>query len=159
MARMKRDRFLLAVTFTVILIVDIYFVLLPRLRAWYDLSRGGCYCNGFNGSADNNEQVSYKMIFSSNLVSLKGSQLKRLFGHPLYNIHLPDLIPEERLLEEEELMEYYRRKLNRWERWVHILISHSVNKVKCLFFVPNIPHCFWPYNIIIISKDMKTIYY
>lgn len=116
MARMKRDRFLLAVTFTVILTVDVYFVLLPRLRAWYDLSRGGCNCNGVNGSVGYTEQVSHKKILSSKLVSQKGSKLKRLFGHPLYNIHLPELTLDERLLEEEELMEYYRRKVTRWER-------------------------------------------
>lgn len=116
MARMKRDRFLLAITLIVILTVDGYFVLLPRLRAWHDLSRGVCNCNGFNGSVGNTEQVSHKMILSSNLVSLKGSQLKRLFGHPLYNIHLPELTSDERLLEEEHLIEHYRRKLNRWER-------------------------------------------
>ncbi|MCJ8738234.1 hypothetical protein PDJAM_G00033270 [Pangasius djambal] len=116
MARMKRDRFLLAVTFITILTIDVYFVLLPRLRAWYDLSRGGCKCNGVNGSVGYTEQAPHKKTLRSNLVSQKESKLKRLFGHPLYNIHLPELTPDERLLEEEELMEYYRRKLTRWER-------------------------------------------
>ncbi|KAF4085435.1 hypothetical protein AMELA_G00118050 [Ameiurus melas] len=116
MARMKRDRFLLAITFIVILTVDIYFVLLPRLRAWYNYSRGGCNCNGLNASVGYTEQVLHKKTLSSYLVSQKGSKLKRLFSHPLYNIHLPELTPDEILLEEEELMEYYRRKVTRWER-------------------------------------------
>ncbi|KAK3559811.1 hypothetical protein QTP86_020789 [Hemibagrus guttatus] len=116
MARMKRDRFLLAITFIVILMVDVYFVLLPRLRAWNNLSSGGCNCHGVNGSVGYPEQVPHKKTLSSNFVSQKGSKLKRLFGHPLYNIHLPELSPDERLLEEEELMEYYRRKVTRWQR-------------------------------------------
>lgn len=116
MARMKRDRFLLAITFIVILTVDVYFVLLPRLRAWYDLSSGGCNCHGVNGSVGYPEQAPHKKTLSSNFVSQNGSKLKRLFGHPLYNIHLPELSPDERLLDEEELMEYYRRKVTRWQR-------------------------------------------
>ncbi|KAF5887982.1 pseudokinase FAM20A [Clarias magur] len=113
MARMKRDRFLLAVTFIILLTLDVYFVLLPRLRAWHDLSRGGCSCSRVNGSAGYTGQVPHGR---SRFVSHKGSKLKRLFGHPLYNIHLPELTPDERLLEEEDLMEYYRRKVTRWER-------------------------------------------
>lgn len=80
------------------------------------MSTGVCNCNGVNGSVGYTEQILHKKTLSSNLASQKGSKLKRLFGHPLYNIRLPELTPDERLLEEEELMEYYRRKVSRWER-------------------------------------------
>ncbi|TSL75279.1 Pseudokinase FAM20A [Bagarius yarrelli] len=113
---MKRDRFLLAITLVVVLTVDVYFVLLPRLRAWYEVSGGGCNCHRGIGGVGYTERVSRKTNFSSSAVSRKGSKLKRLFSHPLYNIHLPDLNPDERLLEEEELMDYYKRKVNRWQR-------------------------------------------
>ncbi|KAF0025262.1 hypothetical protein F2P81_022143 [Scophthalmus maximus] len=45
-----------------------------------------------------------------------GSKLERLFAHPLYSIQTPALGPEERLVQAEQLMEYYRRKVSRWER-------------------------------------------
>lgn len=124
MARMKRDRFLLVISLIVILTADVYFVLLPRLRAWYDLSSGGCSCHGVNDSVGYSEQVLHKKTPTSNFASQTGSKLKRLFGHPLYNIHLPELSPDERLLEEEELMEYYRRKVTRYQRWVQIMNSY-----------------------------------
>ncbi|KAI5609728.1 pseudokinase FAM20A isoform X1, partial [Silurus asotus] len=112
MARMKRDRFLVAVIFIVLLTLDVYFVLLPRLRSWYDLSRVGCNCNG------STEQVSQKTTKtkSFSLISQEESKLNRLFDHPLYNIRLPELTAEEKLLDEQELMDYYRRKVARWER-------------------------------------------
>lgn len=40
----------------------------------------------------------------------------RLFSHPLYNIQTPALGPEERLLQVEQLIDYYRRKVSHWER-------------------------------------------
>uniref|UniRef100_A0A674EVP1 FAM20A golgi associated secretory pathway pseudokinase n=1 Tax=Salmo trutta TaxID=8032 RepID=A0A674EVP1_SALTR len=92
---MRRDRLLLAVTLTAIFTADLYFVLLPKLR-----HRQPGPGNG--GSTDNPTDW--------------GSKLGRLFAHPLYNIQTPELGLEERLMQSEELMEYYRRKVLRWER-------------------------------------------
>ncbi|KAL7857289.1 hypothetical protein SRHO_G00161880 [Serrasalmus rhombeus] len=113
---MRRDRFLLAITLTTVLVADVYFVLLPRLRDWYHLSRNGCTCQGVNFSIEYQGQTSQKWTSGSNTTFEQESKLERLFSHPLYNIRLPELAPDERLLEEEELMGYYRRKVTRWER-------------------------------------------
>ena len=115
---MRRDRFLLAVTLTTVLVADVYFVLLPRLRAWYHLSRNGCTCQGVNASFEYEGQTPPQWII--NITAEPESKLERLFSHPLYNIRTPELALEERLLEEEELMGYYRRKVSRWERCVHV---------------------------------------
>lgn len=45
-----------------------------------------------------------------------GSKLERLFKHPLYDIHILPLAAEERLLEKEQLLDYYMKKVSRWER-------------------------------------------
>ncbi|XP_072523850.1 pseudokinase FAM20A [Salminus brasiliensis] len=119
---MRRDRFLLAITLTTVLAADVYFVLLPRLRTWYHLSRNGCTCQAVNGSVRSEGQVGHKWTPSTNFTE-QGSKLERLFGHPLFNIRLPELVPDERLLEEEELMGYYRRKVTRWERQQKLYIE------------------------------------
>ncbi|KAL0180279.1 hypothetical protein M9458_025721, partial [Cirrhinus mrigala] len=115
---MRRDRLLVAVTLVTLLAADIHFVLLPRLKTWYHLPRGSCACGVTNGSLENGGATSVSWTTSQNFTTVsteRGSKLDRLFEHPLYNIHLPDLGPDERLLQEEELMTYYKRKVSRWE--------------------------------------------
>ncbi|KAG1933344.1 extracellular serine/threonine protein kinase FAM20C [Pimephales promelas] len=117
---MRRDRLLVAVTLVTLLAADIHFVLLPRLKSWYLLPRESCECRVTNGSLDNGgATTSTWMTTSQNFTPVsteRSSKLERLFGHPLYNIRLPELGPDELLLQREELRNYYKRKVSRWER-------------------------------------------
>uniref|UniRef100_A0A8C1IXY6 FAM20A golgi associated secretory pathway pseudokinase n=1 Tax=Cyprinus carpio TaxID=7962 RepID=A0A8C1IXY6_CYPCA len=109
---MRRDRLLVAVTLVTLLAADIHFILLPRFRAWCHLPRESCSC-------PNSSLETVPWTTSQNLTAVStepGSKLERLFRHPLYNIRPPELGPEERLLQEDELMNYCRRKVSRWER-------------------------------------------
>nr|XP_005156044.1 pseudokinase FAM20A isoform X1 [Danio rerio] len=110
---MRRDRLLVAVTLVTLLAADLHFILLPRLKSWYFLPRESCSCGDSNGSVD------AMWMWSQNWTAVsieKGSKLERLFRHPLYNIRLPDLRADELLLERQELINYYQRKVSRWER-------------------------------------------
>uniref|UniRef100_A0A8C7CKG5 FAM20A golgi associated secretory pathway pseudokinase n=1 Tax=Oncorhynchus kisutch TaxID=8019 RepID=A0A8C7CKG5_ONCKI len=130
---MRRDRLLLAVTLTAIFTADLYFVLLPKLRQRQPgPGNGACLCPSSRGT--NFTLAGYSGLtipWFSNITSIDlqgkgvgatddptdwGSKLGRLFAHPLYNIQTPELGLEERLMQSEELMEYYRRKVSRWER-------------------------------------------
>ncbi|KAF7657510.1 hypothetical protein LDENG_00026200 [Lucifuga dentata] len=126
---MRRDRVFLAVTLTAIFSADLYFILLPKLR-----SRGrgqGRHCSCSPDNVTLSTQGALATPWLSNQTSEPplagttvdptdgGSKLERLFAHPLYNIETPALWPEERLLQEEQLMEYYRKKVSRWERSVY----------------------------------------
>lgn len=130
---LRRDRLLLSVTLTAIFTADLYFVLLPKLRDRQPgPGNGGCLCPQSRGT--NFTLAGYNGLtipWFSNITSIDlqgkgvgatdnptdwGSKLGRLFAHPLYNIQTPELGLEERLMQSEELMEYYRRKVLRWER-------------------------------------------
>uniref|UniRef100_A0A672KTB8 FAM20A golgi associated secretory pathway pseudokinase n=2 Tax=Sinocyclocheilus grahami TaxID=75366 RepID=A0A672KTB8_SINGR len=116
---MRRDRLLVAVTLVTLLAADIHFVLLPRLKTWYHLPRESCACRVTNGSLENGGATTVPWTTSQNFTVVsteRGSKLERLFRHPLYNIRLPELAPDERLLQEEELRNYCKRKVSRWER-------------------------------------------
>uniref|UniRef100_A0A668A556 FAM20A golgi associated secretory pathway pseudokinase n=1 Tax=Myripristis murdjan TaxID=586833 RepID=A0A668A556_9TELE len=122
----RRDRLLLAATLTAIFSADLYFILLPKLRNIGQRSSGSCSCTFDNLTLP--MQGGLATPWLSNGTSEPpldgavpdptdgGSKLGRLFAHPLYNIQTPVLGPEERLLQVEQLMEYYRRKVSRWER-------------------------------------------
>ncbi|XP_031416961.1 pseudokinase FAM20A [Clupea harengus] len=129
---MRRDRILVASTLAFFLAVDVYFVLLPRLRERYPLPGERCACprHGTNGTLGGNSSanaaagplswVSYGngigTATAMEAAEMGGSRLERLFAHPLYNMQLPEMRAEEVLLQPGELMEYYRRKVARWER-------------------------------------------
>ncbi|KAM9336518.1 pseudokinase FAM20A [Symphorus nematophorus] len=124
---MRRDRLFLAVTLTAIFSADLYFILLPKLRSVGQGSGGHfCSCGPSNLTLPRHGGLATPQL--SNWTSLPpldgttseptdgGSKLGRLLAHPLYNIQTPALGLEERLLQAEQLMEYYRRKVSRWER-------------------------------------------
>ncbi|XP_029383256.1 pseudokinase FAM20A [Echeneis naucrates] len=123
---MRRDRLFLATTLTAIFTADLYFILLPKLRSMGRGSRQFCLCGPNNLTLPGQEGLATPPLSNwtseSPLVGAitdptdGGSKLDRLFSHPLYNIQTPVLGPEERLLQAEQLMEYYRRKVSRWER-------------------------------------------
>ncbi|CAB1313163.1 unnamed protein product [Coregonus sp. 'balchen'] len=130
---MRRDRLLLAVTLTAIFAADLYFVLVPKLRHRQPgPADGGCLCpssRGTNFTLAGYSGLTTPWFSNTTSVDLQGkgvgatddstdwgSKLGRLFAHPLYNIQTPELGLEERLMQSEELMEYYRRKVSRWER-------------------------------------------
>uniref|UniRef100_A0A671PCF6 Pseudokinase FAM20A-like n=1 Tax=Sinocyclocheilus anshuiensis TaxID=1608454 RepID=A0A671PCF6_9TELE len=117
---MRRDRLLVAVTLVTLLAADIHFILLPRLRTWYQLPRESCSCT--DSSLENGAAATVPWTTSQNMTE-QGSKLEWLFRHPLYNIRLPELGPEERLLQEDELMNYCKRKVSRWERLKKIYIE------------------------------------
>ena len=122
---MRRDRLLLAATLTTIFIADLYFILLPKLR--HRQPHPGdpsCLCSPGNVSLPGHAGLIAPWL--SNWTSTspldeepseRRSKLGRLFAHPLYEPQGPGVLgPEERLLQQEELLEYYRRKVSRWER-------------------------------------------
>ncbi|XP_034415373.1 pseudokinase FAM20A isoform X2 [Cyclopterus lumpus] len=123
---MRRDRLFLAATLTAIFSADLYFILLPKLRGMGQGSGHFCPCGSINLTLPSHGGLATPQL--SNWTSAPpldgttsepadgGSKLRRLFAHPLYNIQTPVLGPEERLLQVEQLMEYYRRKMSRWER-------------------------------------------
>lgn len=123
---MRRDRLFLATTLTAVFSADLYFVLLPKLRSIGRRSGQSCSCGHDNLTLPGQGGLATPQL--SNWTSTPpldgaasepadgGSKLGRLFAHPLYNIQTPALGPEERLLQAEQLMEYYRKKVSRWER-------------------------------------------
>uniref|UniRef100_A0A671TXC1 FAM20A golgi associated secretory pathway pseudokinase n=3 Tax=Sparus aurata TaxID=8175 RepID=A0A671TXC1_SPAAU len=124
---MRRDRLFLAATLTAIFSADLYFILLPKLRSVGQRSGHFCSCGpdgnltlprhgGLATPQLSNWTSSPPLEITTPEPADGGSKLGRLFAHPLYNIQTPMLGPEERLLQVEQLMEYYRRKVSRWER-------------------------------------------
>lgn len=127
---MRRDRLVIAATLTAIFSADLYFVLIPKLRALSHGSGEFCSCphsnitlpglvmpflsNWTSNAPKALESATYKPEEDA------GSKLEGLFSHPLYNIQTPALEAEERLLEVEQLMEYYKKKVSRWERHMKI---------------------------------------
>ncbi|XP_028331907.1 pseudokinase FAM20A [Gouania willdenowi] len=124
---MRKDRLLLVVTLTTIFSADIYFILLPKLRNMMgQTSRHSCSCNGSDLALPRQGGLATPRLFNWTSPPFLdgmtpesmdgGSKLERLFAHPLYNIQTPVLMPEERLLEAEQLIKYYKKKVSRWER-------------------------------------------
>lgn len=137
---MRRDRLFLATTLTAIFTADLYFVLLPKLRSISQGSGHFCSCGPKNLTLPGQEGLATPQLsnWTSDLALVgttadptdRGSKLGRLFAHPLYNIQTPALGPEERLLQAEQLMEYYRRKVSRWERSVSGVTFQTLQKKK-----------------------------
>ncbi|XP_010781492.1 pseudokinase FAM20A [Notothenia coriiceps] len=124
---MRRDRLLLAATLTAIFSADLYFVLLPKLRSVGLGSGDFCPCGPDNFTLPRHGGLATPQLSNWSLYGTTseaaddgGSKLERLFSHPLYNIETPVLGSEERLLQAEQLMDYYRRKVARWERHMHL---------------------------------------
>ncbi|RVE59426.1 hypothetical protein OJAV_G00188370 [Oryzias javanicus] len=127
---MRRDRFLVAATLTALFSADLYFILLPKLWSFTRASGHFCPCASGNLSLPALEGLGPPRL--SNWTSATppddetsptaggGSKLQRLFAHPLYNIQTPALGPEERLLQAEQLNEYYMKKVSHWERHMKI---------------------------------------
>ncbi|XP_063078006.1 pseudokinase FAM20A [Engraulis encrasicolus] len=113
---MRRDRFMVASALAFFLAADIYFVLLPRLKEWYLLPRDRCACLGRHANANTNGNGTWAANGTGMGPAAGASRLARLFGHPLYNMRLPEMRGGEVLLEQADLMEYYRKKVARWER-------------------------------------------
>ncbi|KAG7506374.1 hypothetical protein JOB18_004008 [Solea senegalensis] len=124
---MRRDRLVLVATLMAILSADLYFILLPKLRSIVRGSGQFCSCGHSNFTLPTLEGLATPQLFNWTLASTLtlatttdpahgGSKLGNLFAHPLYNIQTPPLEPEEKLLEGKQLMEYYRKKVSRWER-------------------------------------------
>lgn len=135
---MRRDRLFLAATLTAIFSADLYFILLPKLRGMGRGSKRLCSCGpdnltlpGQGGLATpqlSNWTSASPLVGTTTAPMDGGSKLERLFAHPLYNIQTPALGPEERLLQAEQLMEYYRRKVSRWERSVFCHFSGFIKE-------------------------------
>ena len=115
-------------TLTAIFSADLYFILLPKLESVRHGPGRSCSCRPDNFTIPRLGGLTTPLL--SNQTSLQpvdinvtepvaeGSKLEKLFVHPLYNIQFPGLTSEERLLEAEQLMEYYKKKASRWERSV-----------------------------------------
>lgn len=138
---MRRDRLIIAATLTAIFSADLYFILIPKLRNTFSHGSGQlCSCPDNNITLPKLQGLAQPMLSnwtaSTHLETTTykdeekdvGSKLERLFAHPLYNIQAPAL-DEERLLEVEQLMDYYQKKVSRWERLV-LKMQSTVNEVK-----------------------------
>lgn len=120
---MRRERFFLVASITALFSADLYFVLLPKLQR---ITRGwerSCPCGSANlttagrgGLHSSSNWTSSSLTSSNKAASPRGSKLERLFAHPLYDIHILPLAADERLLEKEQLVDYYMKKVSRWER-------------------------------------------
>lgn len=122
---MRRDRLFLAGTLTAIFSADLYFVLLPKLRGTGRAPGRPCPCGPGNATLPVHGGLATPRLSNWSAPPASqttaeatdgGSKLGRLFSHPLYNIETPALRPEERLLQAEQLIDYYRKKVSRWER-------------------------------------------
>ncbi|TWW81473.1 Pseudokinase FAM20A [Takifugu flavidus] len=126
MTMMRRDRFFLVFTLAAVFSADLYFILLPKLQRMGQRSVRPCSCSPDNVTLPQHGGVATPQL--SNWTSAQqrdgtgsehvvtGSKLENLFSHPLYSIQTPELAPEERLLATGQLMEYYKKKVARWER-------------------------------------------
>lgn len=129
MTMMRRERFFLVVTLAAIFSADLYFILLPKLQSMGQRSARPCTCSPHNITLPRQRGLATRLQLS-NWTSAQqldgtrsepvgtGSKLDNLFSHPLYSIQTPELAPEERLLGTGQLMEYYKKKVARWERSV-----------------------------------------
>uniref|UniRef100_A0A3P9IFQ6 FAM20A golgi associated secretory pathway pseudokinase n=1 Tax=Oryzias latipes TaxID=8090 RepID=A0A3P9IFQ6_ORYLA len=124
---MRRDRFLVAATLTALFSADLYFILLPKLWTFMQTPGHFCSCGSKNFSLPALEGLGPPQLsnwtFTTPLDDTTTSQmadgsskLEKLFAHPLYNIQIPPLGPEESLLQVEQLNEYYMKKVSHWER-------------------------------------------
>ncbi|CAG04418.1 unnamed protein product, partial [Tetraodon nigroviridis] len=126
MTMMRRERFFLVVTLAAIFSADLYFILLPKLQSMGQRSARPCTCSPDNitlprqrGLASpqlSNRTSAQQLDGSRSEPAGTASKLDSLFSHPLYSIQTPELAPEERLLGTGQLMDYYRKKVARWER-------------------------------------------
>lgn len=129
MTMMRRERFFLVVTLAAIFSADLYFILLPKLQSMGQRSARPCTCSPHNITLPRQRGLATRLQLS-NWTSAQqldgtrsepvgtGSKLDNLFSHPLYSIQTLELAPEERLLGTGQLMEYYKKKVARWERSV-----------------------------------------
>lgn len=129
--KMRRDRFLVAATLTALFSADLYFILLPKLWTFMQTPGHFCSCGSKNFSLSAPEGLGPPQLsnwtFTTPLDDTTTSQmadgsskLEKLFAHPLYNIQIPPLAPEESLLQVEQLNEYYMKKVSHWERSVSV---------------------------------------
>ncbi|XP_051925658.1 pseudokinase FAM20A [Hippocampus zosterae] len=116
---MRKDRLFLAVILTAIFSADLYFILLPKLRNAGDGSGRFCSCQRSNFSLPGQFSNWTALTLQDLDPSGRGngsSKLDGLFTHPLYNTEKPTVAAAERLLQSDRLMDYYRKKVSRWER-------------------------------------------
>ncbi|MGH0126085.1 UNVERIFIED_CONTAM: hypothetical protein FKN15_016300 [Acipenser sinensis] len=125
---MRRDRLVVTLILATGFIADLYFNIFPKVQEKY--FKNDCTCQDFKATGESNSSSRDYWQNPSTDTSLPitseagtqtqtgaiGSQLQRLFSHPLYNIQTPDLRPEEYLLQREETLNYYIRKVSRWNR-------------------------------------------
>ncbi|MBN3300591.1 pseudokinase FAM20A [Amia ocellicauda] len=123
---MRRDRLLVTAILGSLLTVDIYFVLLPKLQEKY--LKEDCTCQESGSRAEGRWHNSSSAVpggtrgpgitpvAHQTWARDSRSKLQQLFDHPLYNIRTPALKPEELLLQTEESLSYYKRKVSRWNR-------------------------------------------
>lgn len=131
---MRRDRLIIAATLTAIFSADLYFVLIPKLRSFAQGWGARCWCRSSNltvqglvvpllnwtTGATGEPRATAAPKPEEDEEEESGSKLERLFSHPLYNMQTPALEAQERLLEVERLMDYYKKKVSRWERQMKI---------------------------------------
>ncbi|XP_061667022.1 pseudokinase FAM20A isoform X3 [Syngnathoides biaculeatus] len=117
---MRKDRLLLAVALTALFSADLYFILLPKLRSAGEGSGRFCPCRHRRNSSLPGQSSSWISFPLQDVApsgpGAGGSKLDGLFAHPLYNIQNPTLGPDERLLQVDQLMDYFKKKVARWER-------------------------------------------
>ncbi|XP_005992213.1 pseudokinase FAM20A [Latimeria chalumnae] len=138
---LRRDRLVITLLIAAIFTADVYFNILPKLQE--RLSGESCPCQnskspsplagvsdreGWLNSSAAAPSPSAPQPFNRSRQQEQErlgpaapgrSKLQKLFAHPLYNIDGPELGPQDLLLNKQEAIHYYKRKVARWNRHQH----------------------------------------
>ncbi|XP_026567033.1 pseudokinase FAM20A [Pseudonaja textilis] len=114
----RRDRLLILLLFGALLSADFYFHLWPQMRRRLgpaNTAEPRCSCPAEAAAAAGPKLRTRPPASASANRSSQAdpSKLRRLFAHPLYSA--PER-PSEKLLNGQETLRYYRRKIARWNR-------------------------------------------
>lgn len=149
---MRRERFFLVASIAALFSADLYFVLLPKLQRIGHGRQRSCPCGSGNlttagrgGLQVSNWTSSPLPVAAASPPADGGSKLERLFAHPLYDINILPLAAEEKLLEEGQLVDFYTKKVSRWERHVrHYSEAAAVSNISVTVHqVTFDPHASW----------------
>lgn len=117
----RRDRLLILLLLGALLSADLYFHLWPQMRrrlAPAETAEPRCSCPAEAAAAAAGPKLRTRPPASASANRSRQadrSKLRRLFAHPLYSA--PEG-PAEKLLNGQETLRYYRRKIARWNRCV-----------------------------------------
>lgn len=111
----RRDRLLILLLLGALLSADLYFHLWPQMRRRLAPAEPRCSCPAEAAAGPKLPTRPPESASANRSRQADRSKLRRLFAHPLYSA--PEG-PTEKLLNGQETLRYYRRKIARWNRCV-----------------------------------------